>query len=197
MERTAILHSDSAEGKRLVSSIAMIVVLVSFSMLFASLFLGYSYFRITSPVWPPMGMDKVELFYPTLSTFAIVLSSMTFMIFRAKYFGGGDVKKTLPWLLGTIALGLGFMYTQFSLWADLKSKGFYASSGVFQSLVYSFTWIHAAHIVIALLALAYLIPVTMKKECTITEENKVNNVGKFWHFLDVIWLLMYFIIFVI
>jgi cytochrome c oxidase subunit III len=197
MERTAILHSDSIEGKRLVSSIAMIVVLVSFSMLFASLFLGYSYFRITSPVWPPMGMEKVDLFFPTLSTFAIVLSSMTFMVFKAKYFGGGAVNKTMPWLVATIILGTGFMYTQFSLWADLKSRGFYASSGVFQSLVYSFTWIHAAHIVIALLTLLYLIPVTMNKECTISEENKVNNVGKFWHFLDVVWLLMYFIIFVI
>jgi cytochrome c oxidase subunit 3 len=197
MERTATIHSHSIEGKRLVSSIAMLVVLVSFSMLFASLFLGYSYYRITSEVWPPMGMEKVDLLFPTMSTFAIVISSFTFMVFKAKYLGGGAFKKTLPWLIATIALGVTFMYTQFALWGDLKSKGFYASSGVFHSLVYSFTWIHAAHIVVALLALIYLIPVTMKKDCTISEENKVNNVGKFWHFLDVIWLLMYFIIFVI
>ncbi|MCO4792962.1 MAG: cytochrome c oxidase subunit 3 [Bacteriovoracaceae bacterium] len=197
MSRVATLDSAELEGRRLASSIAMTVVLVSFSMLFASLFLGYAYYRITSPVWPPMGMSKVDLYFPTLSTFAILLSSLSFVIFKTKYLGGGSAKKTLPWLGLTIFLGLGFMFTQFSLWADLSGKGFYASSGVFQSLVYAFTWIHAAHIVMAILALVWLVPTTLKNECTITEENKVNNIGKFWHFLGVIWLLMYFIIFVI
>lgn len=197
MDRAVLLNSQSLEGRRLASRIAMIVVLVSFSMLFASLFLGYVYFRITSPVWPPMGMEKVSLFFPTISTFLIVLSSLTFIVFKSSFGGGTDKKKTMFWLGVTILLGLVFMGCQLSLWADLSSEGFYASSGIFPSLIYSLTWIHAAHVVMAIFTLLWLIPNVFKNDFTVGGENKVHNVGSFWHFLSVVWILMYFLIFVI
>ena len=68
------------EGKNIANSIAMIITLVSFTMLFAVFFLGYAIFRFNAQEWPPMGMDRVGLGIPSLSTFFIVLSSVTLVV---------------------------------------------------------------------------------------------------------------------
>lgn len=183
------------DGKRMASAIAMTVVLVSFSMLFASLFLGYFYYRITATVWPPAGMEKIGLFYPALSTFFIVLSSISYQGF-ASAFKKKDKGGMAYNLAFTIFLGLCFLGSQILLWDNMEYVGLYANSGIFPSIVYSFTWIHVAHIVGGLLFLLWVWPVTRKTEFTIKDENKVSNAGKFWHFLDIVWLVIFFSIFV-
>ena len=185
----------SNQGQRLASSIAMTVVLVSFSMLFASLFLGYFYYRLTAISWPPMSMEKIELFFPTVSTFFIVLSSLSYYSCGEAYKRKDSLSMTVNLSL-TIILGLLFLGSQLLLWQDLKEMGIVASSGIFPSLIYTFTWIHVAHIIVAILLLFWVFPITRKRNDTILEESKVINVGKFWHFLSVVWLVIYFSIFV-
>ena len=53
-------------------SIAMTVTLVSFSMLFATLMLGYTVYRFSNQVWPPIGFSQINLLYPIVSTAEIV-----------------------------------------------------------------------------------------------------------------------------
>jgi len=60
----------------------MIVTLISFAMLFATLMMGFAMFRFTSPVWPPSGMEKPSLVLPTLSTVLIALSSACYYWFE-------------------------------------------------------------------------------------------------------------------
>ena len=183
------------EGEKLASSIAMIVVLVSFSMLFASLFLAYFYYRVTEPVWPPMGMENINLMFPSISTAIIILSSLTLFGFD-RAFKKEDQANMKVWLGLTVLLGMSFLASQMYLWDGLKNIGLYASSGIFPSIVYSFTWIHVAHIVAAIVSLFWLVPITTKAKTTFKEENVVLNVSKFWHFLSIIWLIIYFSIFV-
>jgi len=182
-------------GRQITSSIAMTVILVTFSMLFASLLLGFTVFRLTSEVWPPMGFERVDLFLPTISTIVIALSSFTFWKYE-KFFLIENSEKKL-WLGFTTILGLSFMVTQALLWSDLHSKGIYVQDGIFPSIIFSFTWTHAAHVVVAWLLLFYLVP-TLKEGVSVESlENRVFNIGKFWHFLGVVWLIMYITIFLL
>ena len=73
---------EKNQGQQIISSVAMIVTLVSFTMLFATLMMGFAMFRLTSPVWPPAGMMKPSLLLPCLSTFCIFLSSVCFVWFE-------------------------------------------------------------------------------------------------------------------
>ncbi len=182
-------------GRRLTSSIAMTVVLVTFSMLFASFFLGFTVFRITSDVWPPMGFERIDLFLPTLSTVIILISSFTFWKFDSLFFSENKERKI--WFIATIFLGFSFMASQVLLWTDLHSKGIYVQDGIFPSIIYSFTWVHAAHVVVAWMALFYLIPALKDGVSVPSYENRVTNVGKFWHFLGIVWLIMYVTLFLI
>lgn len=190
----AELKIDSISGTlrdQYISKISMLITLISFTMMFATLFLGYAIYRITAETWPPMGMVNPSLGLPSLSTFVIALSSISFWRFEKSYSVG---KLDYKWLCLTGVLGVLFLVTQSLLWTSLHSLGLYASSGIFGSIIFGFTWIHAAHIFLALALLVWLsFRIKYKKAILPT----VQNVGKFWHLLGVVWLIMFVTIFAI
>jgi cytochrome c oxidase subunit 3 len=182
------MNQEAIDGRKIVSSISMIVTLISFAMLFATLMMGFAIFRFTAPVWPPQGMMKPNLIIPSLSSLSIFLSSLAFIYFEK------NPKKHIGLFL-TMALGLIFMMFQFIFWNSLKAQGILASSGIFGSIIYAFTWIHAAHIVVALMLLGWLILKVRTTETSL--ENTIANIGKFWHFLGIVWAIMFLTIFVL
>lgn len=185
------LHLDK---RRAVSNIGMVVILVSFAMLFAALLLGYVVFRLTNEVWPPMGMQTVPLTLPFVSTVIIGASSLMYMNFE-KSFNAKDVNNSKKYFFLTLLLGLAFMGVQFLLWGQMADIGLYVSAGVFPSLLYALTWVHAGHIVVALLALLLLVPAVFK-DYSDEKIIWVQNIGKFWHFLGIIWFIMFVVMFV-
>jgi cytochrome c oxidase subunit 3 len=91
---------------------------------------------------------------------------------------------------------MSFLGCQWKLWADLKEMGILVTNGILPSMLYAFTWLHAAHIILGLMALLWLAWFMFKKTDQLTDV-KVINVGKFWHFLGVVWLLMHLMLFVL
>jgi cytochrome c oxidase subunit 3 len=180
------------EGDQVISSIAMVVTLVSFGMLFLTLMMSFALFRFTAPVWPPAGMEKPSLVIPSISTFFIFLSSLTFFYFQKISANGLVDRKKLGM---TIVFGTAFMVSQILFWNELKTQGIFVSSGIFASILYAFTWIHAAHIVLGLALLCWLfLGLSNPDKKTAV---RISNVGKFWHFLGIVWLIMFVTIFVL
>jgi len=175
------------DGKTVVASIGMLVTIISLSMLFATLFLSFFLYRFQATQWPPMNLDRVDQFFPALSSIFIVSSSWFYEVFRSK-------KSKYSFLL-CLCLGLAFFTTQFLFWQDLKSVGIFASSGIYGSLIYAFTWIHSGHMAIGLAMLFYLLPSVLKED--FTRKIRIVNIGKFWHFLAVVWLMIYLFLFVL
>jgi cytochrome c oxidase subunit 3 len=189
MKIPAEVVNQNDQGQEIISSVGMIVTLISFAMLFATLMMGFAMFRFTSPSWPPAGMTRPSLFLPTLSTICIFLSSLSYMWFEKNITN----KKGL---IVTIILGFGFMVMQSLLWNYLKNQGIFVSSGIYPSIIYAFTWIHAAHIIVALGLLIWLLTSSLK-EINTKARLHVLNVGKFWHFLGIVWFIMFMTIFVL
>ena len=171
------------------NSVAMTVTLISFGMLFASLFLGYFLLRFNSPVWPPVEIENMPKLLPFISTLVMALSSFTYF----KMEKGSERKKF--WIL-TVVLGLTFLGLQFALWNALAATGILVSNGNAPSIVYAFTWMHAGHIVLGLGLVLWLGYFIFRKPEGLSTL-KLINVGKFWHFLGVIWFLMYLMLFVL
>jgi cytochrome c oxidase subunit 3 len=184
-----IAKNRDQEFKAFQNSVAMTVTLISFGMMFASLFLGYFLVRFNSPAWPPVEIENMPKLLPFLSTLVMGLSSFTYF----KMENSADKKKF--WLM-TVALGALFLGLQFVLWNALSASGILVSNGNVPSMVYAFTWLHAGHIVLALGLVLWLGNFIFRKPEGLTAA-KVINVGKFWHFLGVIWLLMYLMLFVL
>lgn len=176
------------------SNLAMTIVLISGTMLFATLMMGYSIYRSSSATWPPAGSVRVALGYPLLSTITLIISSWFSYQVKAGI-KNLDFKKACLNLDTTILLGLVFMGIQSLFWMQLKASGVLTSSGIFSSIMYGFTWIHAAHVVLGLGALTWLRFVLRPKTQNLWQ--KALNVEKFWHFLGIIWFIMFITLFVL
>ncbi len=172
------------------NSIAMTVTLISFGMLFATLFLGYFLVRFNTPVWPPVEIQGMPVVLPLMSTLVMLLSSVTYWFFEKR-----KEQRKFFWSL-TFALGVAFLGLQWVLWQGLKDAGILVANGMVPSMVYAFTWVHAGHIVLGLLALLWIGHYVFRHPALMTEF-KIINVGKFWHFLGFVWILMYLMMFVL
>ena len=192
---TSMVVDNNFEREKAVSSIAMILTLVSFSMLFATLMLGYFAYRFTSEVWPPLGMQRASLGLPTISTVIILLSSLTYYLSEAAFLKG-EKSSFKGYFFTTFVLGSAFMVSQIYLWKNLQVSGIYVDTTVFASIIYAFTWVHAAHVVGGLIALMLLIPTVQEKRDNKKSQIWLKNVGQFWHFLGIVWVIIYFGIFV-
>ena len=192
---TMVANNNNFERDKARSSIAMVMTLVSFAMLFATLMLGYFAYRFTSEVWPPLGMQRASLGLPTISTVIILLSSLTYFLSEGAFLRGekGSFK---TYFFCTLSLGSAFMISQVFLWKNLQINGIYVDTTVFASIIYAFTWVHAAHVVGGILALLFLIPSVQGKRDEQRSEIWIKNVGQFWHFLGIVWVIIYFGIFV-
>lgn len=181
--------NQNDQGQEIISTVGMTVALVSFAMLFATLMMGFAMFRFTAPVWPPAGMNRPSLILPALSTLSIFLSSLSYIWFEKNIANKRG-------LILTIILGLSFMLFQSLLWGHLKSQGIFVSSGIFPSIIYAFTWVHAAHIIAAIGLLFWLLNFALK-EINAKARRRASSVGKFWHFLGIVWFIMFMTIFVL
>lgn len=185
------MNVDRAQELKMVqNSVAMTVVLCSFGMLFATLFLGYFILRSNSPIWPPVEIEGMPQLLPFISTVFMILSSVTYYFFEHKTFA----RKTF--FIATFVLGMLFLVSQWLLWGSLEDTGILVSDGMVPSMVYAFTWLHAAHVGSAIILLGWLGFYVFARTEKLTLI-KILNVGKFWHFLGIVWILMYLLIFVI
>lgn len=161
------------------SSVGETVALVSFSMLFATLMMALVAYRFSSEAWPPMGLPRVSLALPLGNTLLILASSGALWWFCQR-------RKPLA-LVASMALGAAFLGGQVLLWNHFKAVGLWAEEGIFQSLLYGLTGIHGAHVAIGLGGLGLLwIP-----------QYSGRFVVKFWHFLTILWPILFVGLFVL
>ena len=166
----------------------------SILMLFTALTSAYIVRSASGTDWRPITMPKVLW----LSTLLIVISSVTMEISRRSLKQQRD-RSYGRWLVFTAVLGLGFLGSQVIAWRQLARQGVYLASNPYNSFFYLFTAAHGLHLLGGILALTYLLVRTRKKRGTI--EGELRRVGAadaasiYWHFMDVLWVMLFFLLF--
>jgi cytochrome c oxidase subunit 3 len=144
--------------------------------------------------WRSIAMPRVLL----LSTALIVLSSLTLEIGKRKRKQKADgAYSTL--LVVTAALGIGFLVSQFLAWRQLVRQGVYVASNPHSSFFYLLTATHGVHLFGGLMALGYLILRARTKPAgevaVIKKEAAADAVTLYWHFMDVLWIYLFVLLF--
>jgi len=150
--------------------------------------------------WHPISLPPILY----LNTAFLLLSGLTMEIARRGIFRELDVleewlglgkpalKRALPWIGATLALGAAFLAGQLIAWRQLTAQGFAwnHSSTPASYFFYLITGAHAAHLIIGVLALLFcLTGLTLLKKVEF-RQIAVDSTAWFWHAMSFAWLLL-------
>ena len=127
------------------------------------------------------------------STLLIILSSITFLLAK-RAIKKDDSKSTTLFLLLTLFLGLGFGYFQLQGFYQLNEAGIFLSgkgSLVSASMLMVITFAHLIHVLAGYIVLFVVIYNHFKKRYNAEETLGLELGGIFWHFVDVLWVLLF------
>ena len=179
---------------RVDSTLGMILFIGSWTMAFGTLFLSFAVLRQRMGVWPPEGIVLPSFPLAALAT-GVLLASSAALHRAARLAEHGPARASSAWALG-ILLGLAFAGLQCWLWMDLMGAGRLPTSGLYESLFYGLTWIHAVHVVCGLAALLWAQVGLSTGRYGPHHITPVTNAAIFWHFVDVVWVVLFLAFFV-
>jgi len=195
MATPATTASPSRESAN--ATLGMTIFLVTWIMLFASLFLAYAVVRVQSAVWPPPSEPHLPLALPGLATLVLLGSGLVLRLGLAAA-RAGDPRALARSVLTTAGLGLVFLCLQTFGWRQLYGAGLRPGSSVYGSVFFAFTIFHALHVACGLLLLAVLAfrawrpPQTARSPLTFA-----RLTAAFWDFVTAVWILMYVTVYVL
>lgn len=161
--------------------VGMVLFLAAWAMMFAALFASYGFMRARAPVWPPAGLPRLPLLLPAINTAVLALSSAFVEL------GRRSGRRALV-SLGAVT-GAGFLGLQTLLWAQLSGLGVDPSNaGTYGSVLYGFTWVHAAHVAVGVVGLVAAVAMNARRGMRLW--------SWYWHFVGAVWLAMFAALFV-
>lgn len=162
-------------------------------LLFASLFATYVVLKGNIHDGP----GPHEIFnMPFVLAETIILLTSSFacglMLLAAK---AGNVRRTKALLGGIIALGGLFLAMELSEFAQLAHEGANWTASAFLSAFFTLVGTHGAHIFVGILWAVALLWLLVKRPLNAKTLQKLSMFGMFWHFLDVIWIFIFTVVY--
>jgi heme/copper-type cytochrome/quinol oxidase subunit 3 len=174
----------------------MWIFLASECLFFGALISTYLIFRNQSLVGPhPEEILDIPL--TSVSTFVLLMSSLAMVL---AVYGGqhGRPRMMKIWLLGTILLGLSFLGFQVYEFRDFGAHGLNLATNQFGASFYLLTGFHGTHVGVGILYLASLLFASMRRSGLGRESAfHVEIAGLYWHFVDIVWIVIFTIIYLI
>jgi cytochrome c oxidase subunit 3 len=176
----------------------MVFFIASESLLFANLIAGYLYLRFRQHTWPIPGGPSLESpfdgNYLVWINTAILLSSSIPMIFAGRAIRQGKLKN-VPWLiLTTIVLGATFLSLQ---GVEYVRNGFGPSDGLMGSTFYTVTGFHGAHVTVGIIFLIINFFRALRGQFTKEKHFALQAGEMYWHFVDVVWIFVFTLVYLI
>jgi len=187
--------------------LGMWLFIVSDSLTFSALLIGYSYLR-ASNVWPTPFPFYPSIVFSSVMTFCLLSSSLT-MVFGVSASSRGDKAAARKWILATMLFGLAFVVLHLIEWNHLYSEGLrvfslpehwvktftttdgHLPSPLFGATFFTITGLHMFHVATGII---YLGVVTARINKLKHEDVEIS--GLYWHFVDLVWMFVFPLIYI-
>jgi len=167
--------------------------LLADGMTFAGFFAAYLTFRAVNPL-PAGAVYELELILPTINTALLVLSSFTFHR-AASELKQERMGRCRWWLLVTASLGFAFLGGQM---VEYFSLPFGLTDNLYASTFYALTGFHGLHVCLgALMIMIVWWQARQPGRFTPSEHFGLAAAELYWHFVDVIWLILFGILYLL
>lgn len=178
-------------------AVGTVVWLSSELMFFAGLFAVYFVARAgVSPEQWHANSSHLNLMVSIWPTLLLIGSSFTCQlgVFRAEK---GDVFGLRRWYFITLILGIIFILGQVYEYRELISEGLTLSSDTYGTVFYMATGIHGMHVIGGLIAFVILMLRTRMSKFTPAQATASIVVSYYWHFVDIVWIILFATIYII
>lgn len=176
--------------------VGMVLFLGSWAMMFGALFYSYGVLRLRASMWPPAGTPELPLVIPAAITVMMMGSAYTLESGR-KSLRMNDNVGFQRMVIASIVLGVLFLALQSQVWVDLWAAGLQIDTDRYGSLFYFLTAFHAIHVVVGLVILFWMLMTTTKLPSPIARFARAKFAAMFWHFVGVVWLVIFALVYVL
>ena len=175
-------------------TLGMLLFIASEIMLFGSFFAAYFFIRVAHGVshWPPPPFH-LPVFVAGVNTTILLTSSFT-MHWALQAIKRGNRAGLQAGLVLTLCLGLTFLLTQIR---EYSRVGFAPHDGSFGTIFYGLTGLHGAHVFVGLTLLTFATVRAFRGHFTAEAHRGVEIPGIYWHFVDVMWIVVFTTVYIL
>ncbi len=188
--------------------LGMWLFIVSDSLTFSALLIGYSYLRVSN-VWPTPFPFYPSIVFSSVMTFCLLSSSLT-MVFGVSASSRGDKAGARKWIMATIFFGVAFIVLHLIEWNHLIGEGlrpfslpahwtttFTTADGrlptpLFGATFFTITGLHMFHVATGAIYLT-IVAARVKK----LKHEDIEISGLYWHFVDLVWMFVFPLIYIL
>ena len=171
------------------------VWLGSEAVFFSALIIVYIVMRNNS-VSGPFPRETLNVTLTAVNTFILICSSMT-MVTALSAIQSGNQHGLWRWLVVTMALGLAFLTGQAIEFTSLAHQGLSLSSNLFGGTFFTLTGFHGAHVLIGVIWIGFVVARALRGGYTQSNYLMVELAGLYWHFVDLVWIIIFTLVYLI
>jgi heme/copper-type cytochrome/quinol oxidase subunit 3 len=171
--------------------IAIWLFLASEVMLFGALFASYVMLRVGATEWPA-GATYLNIPLAATNTVILISSSVTMVLAWASL-AKNDFGKFRIFMGITILCGFGFLFIKYLEYSAKFEHGYYPSTNTFLAIYFTLTGLHMLHVIGGMAVNGWLWgPGSALWKTDHTHfTNRVENAGLFWHLVDLVWIFLF------
>ncbi|HYU59270.1 MAG TPA: heme-copper oxidase subunit III [Solirubrobacterales bacterium] len=178
-------------------TLGILLFIVSEVMLFGAFFAAYFFLRVVAnegQPWPPEGFE-LPVSVAAVNTFILVSSSFT-VHWALESVRRGNRRGLILGLAATFLLGATFLFIQVNEYIHI---GFSARDDAFGSIFYGLTGLHGAHVTVGLILLSFANIRAWRGHFGPEAKDHlgVEVPGIYWHFVDVMWIIVFTTVYIL
>jgi cytochrome c oxidase subunit 3 len=199
---------DDIEQQQDAAVLGMWIFLSTEVMFFGGLFTGYIVYRSAYPSAFGEASHQLNIVLGAINTAVLLLSSLT-MALAVQSAQTGRRWRLIGCLASTTVLGVIFLGIKLTEYAQKFQEHLVPGGGflfpgtdarhaqLFFSFYFAMTGLHALHMLVGICFLLILMALALRKASTATHSTLIENIGLYWHFVDIVWVFLFPILYLV
>jgi len=176
--------------------LGMWVFLASECLLFGGLISTFLLYKHNNAAGGPLPHDLYDIELTSISSFVLLMSSLT-MVLAVSAIQRGDHPRLRLWLIVTAVLGSVFISGQVYEFQVFVKEGMGFTTNAASSAFFGLTGFHGVHVTLGIVMLLSTVVLSALGRLPRARAEAVEIVGLYWHFVDVVWVLIFTIVYLI
>ncbi len=173
----------------------MKLVIGTEGMFFVCLIMSFVYMAFTAG-FEPHDLQALDIKKTGIFTVVLIVSSFTFLMADRNY-KKDKIKNLKIWLIITILLGAIFLVGQGKEYWRLVHDQVTLGGSIFGTSFYTLTGFHGFHVFVGLIILSIILSLTFLGDFNKSNSNVIAAVGYYWHFVDIVWIVVFTVVYVL